>query len=182
MPEINLFDYSFKVLEIGDNYGFDCGDRDITEFFLKDAIPHKKELIGVTYFFYDALSKSAISFFTVSNDAIRTDSFKENLPEGKRYSFYPAVKIGRFGVDKGYQCLGIGRQMMEFIKGFFISENKTGCRFLTVDAYNKPEILKFYTDNEFSFYTQKDVNKATRTMKYDLKPYSDKLSNSYANR
>ena len=183
MSRINLLDYSFKVLEADDSYRFDCGDRDLTEFFLVDAIPHKKELIGVTYFFYDDSRKSAIAFFTVSNDAVRTDSFKGSLPEGKRYNYYPAVKIGRFGVDKEYQRQHIGRQMMDFIKQFFVSENKTGCRFLTVDAYNKPEILEFYRKNEFTFLTEKDAHKQTRTMKCDLKPYSNELlMDSYANR
>lgn len=92
------------------------------------------------------------------------------------------MKIGRIGVNKEYQRRDIGTQMIDFIKRFFILENKTGCRFLTVDAYNKPRILKFYEDNGFTFYTEKDVNKQTRTMKYDLKPYSDKLKGAYANR
>jgi hypothetical protein len=69
---IKLTDYSLKVLEIADDYSFDCGDTDLTEFFLKDAIPHKKELIGVTYFFYGNSNKSAISFFTVSNDELKS--------------------------------------------------------------------------------------------------------------
>jgi GNAT superfamily N-acetyltransferase len=182
--QYNLFDYSFKTLEAQDKYEFDCGDADLTEFFLKDAIPHKKELIGVTYFFYDDLRKLAVSFFTVSNDAVRTDTFKENLPEGKRYSFYPAVKIGRFGVNKEFQGQGIGTQMMDYIKWFFVSTNKTGCRFLTVDAYNKPEILDFYgKKNGFTFLSDKDAEKQTRIMKYDLKPYSNGLlMDSYANR
>ena len=182
--QYNLFDYSFKVLEAQDKYEFDCGDADLTEFFLKDAILHKKELIGVTYFFYDDSRKLAISFFTVSNDAVRTDTFKEDLPIGKKYSFYPAVKIGRFGVNKEFQGQGIGTQMMDYIKWFFVSTNKTGCRFLTVDAYNKREILDFYSKkNEFTFLSDKDAEKRTRTMKYDLKPYSNGLlMDSYANR
>jgi len=183
MAHFNLLDYSFKVLETEDNYAFDCGDRDLTEFFLEDAIPHKRELVGVTYFFFDDANKTAISFFTVSNDAVRTDTFRDSLPDGKRYSFYPAVKIGRFGVNKDYQRQQIGRQMMDFIKRFFIVENKTGCRFLTVDAYNKSEILEFYHKNGFTFLSEKDANKQTRTMKYDLKPYCNELfTDSYANR
>ena len=118
---LQLSNYPFKVLEIGDNYSFDCGDTDLTEFFLQDAIPHKKELIGVTYFFYDDSSKSAVSFFT--------------------------------------------------------------CRFLTVDAYNKPEILEFYSKNGFTFLYDKDVHKQIRAMKYDLKLYFNESSiDSYANR
>ena len=166
----------YKPLEIGDKYEFDCGDSDLNEFFLKDAIPHKRELIGVTYFFYDETDKTAIAFFTVMNDAIRTDGFKDDLPAGKRYTFYPAVKIGRFGVNKKYQRSGVGTQLMDFIKRFFTSENKTGCRFLTLDAYNQADILKFYQKSGFKFYTDKDVNRNTRTMRFDLKPYSDELN------
>jgi len=189
MP-VSLQDYHYKPLEVADEYSFDCGDTDLNEFFLKDAIPHKKELIGVTYFFYDEKEKSAIAFFTVSNDAIRTDNFKDELPEGKKYSFYPAVKIGRFGVNKKYQHSGIGTQLMDFVKYLFTYENKTGCRFLTIDAYNKPEIVNFYLKSGFTFYTDKDKNRKIRTMKYDLKPYSDNLhkkllasgSGTYSNR
>lgn len=179
----NFLDYPFKPLEIGDNYSFDCGDRDLTDFFHVDAIPHKRELIGVTYFFYDDSIKSAIAFFTVSNDAVRTDAFRDNLPDGKRYNFYPAVKIGRLGVSKEYQRQGIGIQVIDFIKWFFTAENKTGCRFLTVDAYNKPEILTFYCKNGFTFLSEKDAHRQIRTMICDLKPHSDRLSkDSYANR
>jgi GNAT superfamily N-acetyltransferase len=172
----NLSDFSFKILEIEDKYNFDCGDSDLTEFFHKDAIPHKKELIGVTYFFYDSSTKSAISFFTVSNDAIQTKPFKNELQEGKRYSSYPAVKIGRFGVAKEYHRQGIGQQTMDFIKRFFAVRNKTGCRFLIVDAYNKFDVLNFYKDSGFTFLTDGDIHKQTRIMKYDLKIFSDALS------
>jgi GNAT superfamily N-acetyltransferase len=172
----NLLKYLSKRLGKGDNYTFDCGDKDLTDFFHTDAIPHQREMISITYFFYDELMKSAIAFFTVLNDAVRTDPFKTELPPGKEYSFYPAVKIGRFGVDKKYQHEGIGSQMMEFIKRLFIYESKSGCRFLTVDAYNKPEILNFYLKCNFTFYTEKDKNRQTRTMKFDLKPFSDQLN------
>ncbi|GBR73483.1 hypothetical protein NO1_0858 [Candidatus Termititenax aidoneus] len=47
----DLLDYPWKQLEASDKYSFDCGDPDLNEFFVKDAIPHKKQLIGVTYFF-----------------------------------------------------------------------------------------------------------------------------------
>jgi GNAT superfamily N-acetyltransferase len=175
MPS-DLLNYPWKQLEVDDKYQFDCGDADLNEFFLKDAIPHKKQLIGVTYFFYDEKDKTAISFFTVMNDALRTDNFKHELPEGKRYTFYPAVKIGRFGVNKKFHRSGVGTQQMKFIKHLFTLENKTGCRYVTIDAYNKSEILNFYLKSGFSFCTEKDVNRQTRTMMCDLKPYSDELN------
>jgi hypothetical protein len=41
-------------------------------------------MISITYFFYDETEKTVIAFFTVLNDAIRTDPFKSELPQGKR--------------------------------------------------------------------------------------------------
>ena len=54
----------------------------------------------------------------------------------KRIKSYPAVKICRLGIDNSLRGKGIGSMLLDFIKYFFIENNKTGCRFLTVDAYN----------------------------------------------
>ena len=40
---------------------------------------------------------------------------------------------------------------MDFIKGWFRYDNKTGCRFIIVDAYNEEPVIKFYQRNDFSF-------------------------------
>jgi len=174
MAAIDLLSYKFKILETGDDYSFDCGDPDLTDFFNYEALPHQEEMLGITYFFYDRCLK-AMAFFTVLNDTLATDTFKDTLTEGKRYRYYPAIKIGRLGVNKEYQGQNVGGQMLEFIKGFFFRDRKTGFRFLTVDAYNKPEVLNFYAKNGFSLLTEKDAGKPTRTMKYDLKIYADKI-------
>jgi ribosomal protein S18 acetylase RimI-like enzyme len=168
--KLDLKDFPYKRLSANDQYFFDCGDDDINEFFQKDALPHKEELIGVTYFFYEETNREAIGFFTVSNDGIRTDPFKKDLPEGKLYTYYPAVKIGRFGISKKYQHSGFGTQLLTIVKEMFAAENKSGCRYLVVDAYNKSEVLSFYAKSGFTFYSEKDVNRHTRIMKFDLKP------------
>ena len=44
----------------------------------------------------------------------------------------------------------IGSQILDYIKGWFRSEdNKTGCRFIVVDAYNNPKTIHFYENNGF---------------------------------
>ncbi len=55
---------------------------------------------------------------------------------------------------------------MDFIKFYFIDKNKTGCRFIIVDAYQ--EAIKFYQDNGFDFLTLDDEEKDTRLMYFDL--------------
>jgi hypothetical protein len=68
---------------------------------------------------------------------------------------YPAVLIGRLGVNKNYRFIKdetdrTGKQLMDFIKSWFIDgANKTGCRFIVVDSYNEVGPLKYYSDNEF---------------------------------
>jgi hypothetical protein len=43
-----------------------------------------------------------------------------------------------------------GSQILCFIKDWFRSkENKTGCRFVVVDAYNNDETKRFYEKNGF---------------------------------
>ena len=76
----------------------------------------------------------------------------------------------------------VGSQLIDFIKDWFSDENnKTGCRFLVVDAYNKCEVLHYYESNGFKFLhnseqeeaeyykIQQDVHLYTRLMYYDLK-------------
>jgi len=90
---------------------------------------------------------------------------------------YPAVLIGRLGVNENYRRKGVGSQLMDFIKAWFSSEeNKTGCRFLLVDAYNEKDVLDYYTKNEFQFLLREEDEEKkddedkpkTRFMFYDL--------------
>ena len=53
--------------------------------------------------------------------------------------------LGRLGVAHRYQHLHLGRQIIDYVKAWFSSEsNKSGCRFLIVDAYNEPGLIQFY--------------------------------------
>lgn len=80
---------------------------------------------------------------------------KKLFPRKKHFSSYPAVKIGRLGVANGIQRSGLGTMMMNYIKKSFIEDNKTGCRFVTVDAY--ADAIGFYTKQGFKFLTEADA-------------------------
>ena len=60
---------------------------------------------------------------------------------------------------------------MNFIKSYFVANNKAGCRFLTVDAYK--EALKFYEKNGFVAMNSDDENSDTRLLYFDLKDIAD---------
>lgn len=155
---------------------FDCGDSDLNEFFLKDAVNYLRQLLAVTYVFES--KDETVAFFSVLNDKIiNKDTETQNtishklsrkIPNDKRRPSYPAVKIGRLGVHLNYQSQGIGCEVIDFIKALFTDDNKTGCRFITVDAYNNEKAASFYLKNSFKFLTEVDKDDDTRLMYFDL--------------
>ena len=160
---------------------FDCGDEDINDFFVSQAIQYQKELLAVTYFLEDG--ENTMFYFTLSNDKVTAlelskgfwRKIKALFPHSKHRKDYPAVKIGRLGVSKPYQHTGDswGTKIIDFIKHWMVSENKTGCRFITVDAYCSA--IPFYLKNGFMFMgtderLRYELGKATTVaMYYDLK-------------
>ncbi|MDE6417614.1 MAG: GNAT family N-acetyltransferase [Duncaniella sp.] len=136
---------------------FDCGDADLNEFFAVDAIKWQKDLLTVTY--YLEFDGEVVLYFSLSNDKIQATTLprsfwrkiKAKFNRNKHRSDYPAVKIGRFAVDKKYRCRPEhwGTKTMDFIKEWMVAENKTGCCFITVDAY--PSAVPFYLKNGFKF-------------------------------
>lgn len=158
---------------------FDCGDSDLNQFFFIDAKSHLEQLLAVTYILEN--ESETIAYFSVLNDSIREkDTTKSHYKKilglmpyalRTRYKSHPAVKVGRFAVNKKYQSQGIGSQIMDYIKGYFLDNNKTGCRFITIDALNNERTIKFYTTNGFDFLTTEDKTDDNRLMFFDLIKY-----------
>jgi hypothetical protein len=145
-------------------HSFDCGDTDLNEFFTQDVLLYTAELLGKSYCFtLTENPKEIVCAFTVSNDSIKTfvlpnarkKKVNSDIPRQKQMKSYPAVLIGRLGVNVKYRKIEnetqtIGDQLMTFIKAWFIDRsNKTGCRFIIVDAYNSEKALNYYKRNGF---------------------------------
>jgi GNAT superfamily N-acetyltransferase len=153
---------------------FDCADSDLNEFFAVDSITSGNELLSVTYVV--EIDGELVAFFSLSNDAVKKElvpksAFKRLsslIPHRKWYSTLPAVKIGRLATDVDKQGLGIGSEILDYIKSWFTDGNKTGCRFIIVDAYNNEKTIKFYKKNGFSFLLSSDELQETRLMFFDL--------------
>jgi GNAT superfamily N-acetyltransferase len=155
---------------------FNCQDDDLNEYFKVDSLKHKKELLTETYTLTESTDKTCfpVALIDLCNDSIRREKFNKvnelkSFSTQKNYPSYPAVKITRLGVHHEFQRNNIGSFLLNITKQFFITDNRTGCRFLTVDAYNRDNILKFYTKNDFQFFYDKDKNRKTRAMFFDLK-------------
>jgi GNAT superfamily N-acetyltransferase len=89
--------------------------------------------------------------------------------------------IARLGVNTNLKGQHIGSQVIDYIKAWVIEpNNKGGCRFLLVDAYNRPDVIHFYERNDFRLmYDTEEEEKEvydiqdkgplrTRLMYYDL--------------
>lgn len=148
------------------------------------------ELMGKTYcWITDEKPHKIVALFTLANDSIKTtylDNSTRNrinrpIDNPKRGRSYPAALIGRVGINTEFQGKHLGSQLMGFIKDWFRAEdNKTGCRFLVVDAYNSSGTLRFYENNGFKFLHKDDESEkmyyhieddiiSTRLMYFDLK-------------
>jgi GNAT superfamily N-acetyltransferase len=155
---------------------FDCEDEDLNEFLIEDAKVSLSELLTVTYILEN--DAETIAFWSLLNDKIikkEVNSFSwsniwDRMPEGKKYSSYPAMKIGRLGVSKQFKGVGIGTAIIDHLKAKFITNNRTGCKFITVDAYKQS--LDFYIKNGFVFFDSErdNVKLHTRQMYFDLLP------------
>lgn len=167
-------DFYLKRLESENRPAFECGDADLNEFFSKDSINYHKELISITYAAMCLKTDAVLGFFSVSNDAVR----KEDAPKSalrrlmkpisrvKRFKSTPAVKIGRLAVCENMIKNGLGTQLLDFIKVSFTNNNKTGCRFIIVDAYKSS--VGFYEKNGFKLLNGKEDRDATDLMYFDL--------------
>ncbi|MGN1213883.1 MAG: GNAT family N-acetyltransferase [Bacteroidaceae bacterium] len=151
-------------------YPFTCGeDPDMDEFFQKDALTYARRRIGKSYCFrLEKDNRNIVACFTISNDSIRIwdlGSSKKNAMwkkltnHEKLLSRFPGVLIGRLAVASQFTGKGIGSEILDFIKFWFLSEeNKTGCRLAIVDAKNKPSVLSFYEKNGFHFLFNKEID------------------------
>jgi hypothetical protein len=53
-------------------------------------------------------------------------------------------------------------------KQLFLTDNRTGCRFLTVDSYITEQTIHFYEKNYFQFFTQSEKERCFKKLKDDI--------------
>lgn len=166
-----------RRLNIGDVItAFDCSDEDLNDFLINEANLYRNALLSVTYVVESKATGEVLAYFSLSNDKISISDFesktefnrfrKHKFVNEKRLRSYPAIKIGRLAISKSAQHQSIGTYLLEFIEDYFIVDNKSGCRFVTVDAY--VDAIPFYIKNNYQFLNNDDEDKRTRVMYFDL--------------
>ena len=169
--------YEIRILQKDEKAkSFNCGDDDLNDFLLNRSNSFRKALLAVTYVFENIESKEIIGYFSLANDRVSLTDFenktefnrfrKSRFINEKRIRSYPAVKICRLGINEEFHNKGIGSMLLNFIKSYFLEENKTGCRFITVDAYNNA--IPFYQNNDFQYLRMEETDIVTRLLYFDL--------------
>ena len=167
---------------------FDCGNADLNDFFNRDAIRYKQQMLSQTCFYRHKESNEIVCAFSFSASSIKTADLpgsrrkkvKEHIPREKSLKSYPAILIGRLGVSTKFAGHGVGSQLIDNVKDFCLINFPNFVRFLLVDAYNEPAVIGFYQKNYFIsvFSTDEQEKEAykqpstealrTRYMFYDM--------------
>ena len=171
--------YSYQGLTPETNLeAFKCADGDLNDFLTDEAKDYEKELLAKTYLVVNEENGDLIAYFSLLNDTVRLEDTEKSManrinrkiPNSKRRRHYPALKIGRLAVDTRYAGMGFGELILRTIRTMFRHGNRTGCRFLTVDAL--ASATGFYeAKGNFRFFTDKDKDDDTRLMYFDLKDF-----------
>lgn len=153
---------------------FDCGDADLNDFLISNAINYYKSMMALTYLLEDNETDKTVAYYSLLNDKIIFDPdekrlwnrLNRNVANSKRRKEYPAVKIGRLAISKDYAGQQIGRSILLQLKHIFATMRRSACRFITVDAY--AAAVPFYQKCGFTFLSEKDRYSPTRAMYFDL--------------
>lgn len=125
-----------------------------------------------------------LALVSIQNDSLHFDEDDDReridfgssieLPFTKRYRSLPAAKLGRLGVQAAFSGRGIGSNLLAFCKLLFVTDNRTGCRLITVDSYITR--IGFYERNGFFLFPNQVIENRDENdsviMYCDLKPYS----------
>ncbi|GAB4425529.1 MAG: GNAT family N-acetyltransferase [Turneriella sp.] len=160
--------FSIRSLAETDLEKFVC-DEKLLSFFHEDAQDTEDELIAKTYFLHHETIQEPLVGFCVSNSAIQaTNDLNMTLPDNVHHKSYPAVLLGKLATHSRYTGKKYGQWVIEFLKIWFITQNKTGCRYLVADSL--PDAVGFYSKCGFEEFPVQNSQK-TKLMFFDLKAY-----------
>ena len=159
---------------------FDCGNSDLNAFLLEtdtnepNATLSEKELVTATYIVEDTQTRDILAYFSLLHDKIDRqiadkaiwNRLSRTIPNAKRRSSYPALKIGKLAVSSNIKEHGLGTKIINFIELLYLQERRAGCRFITVDALREAE--EFYNKNSFKRLIDPAPEDETILMFFDL--------------
>ncbi|OAV66665.1 Acetyltransferase (GNAT) family protein [Bacteroidales bacterium Barb4] len=166
-------DYAFKH--------FDCGNDLLNDFLFSESKAHFRHLRFATTLL--EANDKVIAYYSLANDLLTIrdiEDFIEEIESDKTPNIesgyweyfinqarYPAIKLGRLAVDVDFQSQGVGNFIIQSLVQSFITNNNTGCQFITVDAINdhcQQRAMNFYERHGFKYLTLADMGNDSRVM------------------
>ena len=149
---------------------FETDVKDLKDFLVEDAYNNQQLGISTTYLWFYNPTNELVAYVTVLTDAIRvhgTQLGKMFVDMGVQYKTLPALKIGRMCVHEKYCGRGIGTYIIQYVMHILLEINeKSGCRFIVLDAKTDTGAHRFYTKSGFQVLKQRE--KGTIPMFYDM--------------
>jgi len=161
--------YKIRPLSEIDINDFECTNKELTNFFKEDSFDNEAELVSKIYFLTAVEDKYPLVGFSISNAEIKAvNDINMVMPQSCLYKTFPAVRIGKFATNINHEAKGLGKLSLNLIKKWFVFNNKTGCRFIVVDARKEKGVPAFYKKCGFEMYPIQETNAGTYIMYCDL--------------
>ncbi len=151
--------YIFEKLNEDHNLDdFECESKDLTNFLKKDALIQQDMNLNLTHLVI--CDGTVVGYVSILTDTMKLKILEDKETKDKilgklnisENNVMPAIKIGRFAIDKRYAHKGLGNHVFRnvLLSILDISQNIVGLRFITVDAY--ASAFGFYVDkNKFKY-------------------------------
>ena len=126
--------------------------------------------------FYDG---ELVAYYTISSDGLRAEyvdarklSAAHVKKSAQRIEAYPALKIGRFAVQRNWQSRGIGRLLIRRIAAIAVT-TQPAVRLIILNA--KPKAVPFYQKAGFVLTNEvrRERGRVNRTMYLDVLSIQD---------
>jgi GNAT superfamily N-acetyltransferase len=133
-PKFSLEQFDIKPfssqLDLSDfNCDFEEEDLGLNEFIHKEAMDYQHDCMGSTYIFFN--QNIPMGFVTIAMYAIEVKETKLRMVTSEKR--YPALLLGRLGVDNNYRNRHVGRCIVQWTVAHAKALAKeVGCRFVVV--------------------------------------------------
>lgn len=169
--------YQFQLLtKEHDLNDFECTSKDLSDFLKKDALDQQEICLNTTNLIicdgkiigFVSLLADTFKLGKIEDEKVR-NRIKEKLRITGNKNNIPAVKIGRFAIDKEYSGKGLGKHIFRSIL-FSLTKLKkaVGFKYITIDAY--ASAFEFYVyKHDFKYHKddEKNVKKIKEIIKKD---------------
>lgn len=126
---------------------------DVDEFIHKEPLKYVNNHLSVIYVVkYDY---KPVAYFTLSMSSIGINKLvAEDIVEGVTFR-YPALLLGRMGVDRNFRGQNIGQKICSFCRGLAkMVSKRIACAFLILQT--NEDILDYYSNKCHFKYSSKD--------------------------